>query len=314
MNKSDKIFIAGHNGLVGSAIVRALQTKGFHQLIYQRSTELDLRNQQQVNDFFALKKPAFVFLCAGKVGGIVANNTYRADFLYDNLMIAANVMHAAFEHKVTKLQYLGSSCIYPKMASQPIKEESILTGPLEITNEPYALAKIAGIKLAQAYKDQYGANFISLMPTNMYGLKDNYHPQNSHVLPALIRRFHEAKTANAHEVVIWGTGSPLREFLFADDLAEACIFLMEQYNGREIINVGSGIEISIKALAELIQKVVGFNGKLVFDTTKPDGTPRKLMDNSKIQAMGWVPKVKLEEGIAIAYKDFLSHQSVLLGQ
>ncbi|HMT96828.1 MAG TPA: GDP-L-fucose synthase [Ferruginibacter sp.] len=314
MNKSDKIFIAGHNGLVGSAIVRALQTKGFHQLIYQRSTELDLRNQQQVNDFFALKKPAFVFLCAGKVGGIVANNTYRADFLYDNLMIAANVMHAAFEHKVTKLQYLGSSCIYPKMASQPIKEESILTGPLEITNEPYALAKIAGIKLAQAYKDQYGANFISLMPTNMYGLKDNYHPQNSHVLPALIRRFHEAKTANAHEVVIWGTGSPLREFLFADDLAEACIFLMEQYNGREIINVGSGIEISIKALAELIQKVVGFDGKLIFDTTKPDGTPRKLMDNSKIQAMGWVPKVKLEEGIAIAYKDFLSHQSVLLGQ
>ncbi|MBS1909262.1 MAG: GDP-L-fucose synthase [Bacteroidetes bacterium] len=314
MNKSDKIFIAGHNGLVGSAIVRALQTKGFHQLIYQRSTELDLRNQQQVNDFFALKKPAFVFLCAGKVGGIVANNTYRADFLYDNLMIAANVMHAAFEHKVTKLQYLGSSCIYPKMASQFIKEESILTGPLEITNEPYALAKIAGIKLAQAYKDQYGANFISLMPTNMYGLKDNYHPQNSHVLPALIRRFHEAKTANAHEVVIWGTGSPLREFLFADDLAEACIFLMEQYNGREIINVGSGIEISIKALAELIQKVVGFDGKLIFDTTKPDGTPRKLMDNSKIQAMGWVPKVKLEEGIAIAYKDFLSHQSVLLGQ
>ena len=273
-----------------------------------------MRNQQQVNDFFALKKPAFVFLCAGKVGGIVANNTYRADFLYDNLMIAANVMHAAFEHKVTKLQYLGSSCIYPKMASQPIKEESILTGPLEITNEPYALAKIAGIKLAQAYKDQYGANFISLMPTNMYGLKDNYHPQNSHVLPALIRRFHEAKTANAHEVVIWGTGSPLREFLFADDLAEACIFLMEQYNGREIINVGSGIEISIKALAELIQKVVGFDGKLIFDTTKPDGTPRKLMDNSKIQAMGWVPKVKLEEGIAIAYKDFLSHQSVLLGQ
>ena len=314
MNKSDKIFIAGHNGLVGSAIVRALQTKGFHQLIYQRSTELDLRNQQQVNDFFALKKPAFVFLCAGKVGGIVANNTYRADFLYDNLMIAANVMHAAFEHKVTKLQYLGSSCIYPKMASQPIKEESILTGPLEITNEPYALAKIAGIKLAQAYKDQYGANFISLMPTNMYGLKDNYHPQNSHVLPALIRRFHEAKTANAHEVVIWGTGSPLREFLFADDLAEACIFLMEQYSGREIINVGSGIEISIKALAELIQKVVGFDGKLIFDTTKPDGTPRKLMDNSKIRAMGWVPKVKLEEGIAIAYKDFLSHQSVLLGQ
>lgn len=314
MNKSDKIFIAGHNGLVGSAIVRALQTKGFHQLIYRMSTELDLRNQQQVNDFFALKKPAFVFLCAGKVGGIVANNTYRADFLYDNLMIAANVMHAAFEHKVTKLQYLGSSCIYPKMAPQPIKEESILTGPLEITNEPYALAKIAGIKLAQAYKDQYGANFISLMPTNMYGLKDNYHPQNSHVLPALIRRFHEAKTANAHEVVIWGTGSPLREFLFADDLAEACIFLMEQYNGREIINVGSGIEISIKALAELIQKVVGFDGKLIFDTTKPDGTPRKLMDNSKIQAMGWVPKVKLEEGIAIAYKDFLSHQSVLLGQ
>ncbi len=314
MNKTDKIYIAGHNGLVGSAIVRVLENKGFHNLIYKRSFELDLRNQQQVNDFFAFEKPQYVFLSAGKVGGIVANNTYRADFLYDNLMIAANVMHAAYENKVTKLQYLGSSCIYPKMAPQPIKEDSILTGPLEFTNEPYALAKIAGIKLAQAYKDQYAANFISLMPTNMYGLNDNYHPQNSHVLPALIRRFHEAIIANEPEVVIWGTGSPLREFLFADDLAEACLFLMDNYNGREIINVGSGEEISIKTLAGLIKKIIGYKGSLVYDTTKPDGTPRKLMDVTKIQAMGWKHKVNLEEGIAIAYKDFLHNHASIVTQ
>ncbi|MBK7089658.1 MAG: GDP-L-fucose synthase [Chitinophagaceae bacterium] len=314
MNKTDKIYIAGHNGLVGSAIVRALENEGFQNLIYKRSKELDLRNQQQVNDFFAQEKPQYVFLSAGKVGGIVANNTYRADFLYDNIMIAANVMHAAFENKVTKLQYLGSSCIYPKMAPQPIKEDSMLTGPLEITNEPYALAKIAGIKLAQAYKDQYAANFISLMPTNMYGLNDNYHPQNSHVLPALIRRFHEAKIADAPEVIIWGTGSPLREFLFADDLAEACLFLMDHYNGREIINVGSGEEISIKALAGLIKKIIGFKGSLVFDTARPDGTPRKLMDVTKIQAMGCKHKVNLEEGITIAYKDFLQHHASIITQ
>lgn len=311
MNKNDKIYIAGHHGLVGSAIVRALQNNGFSNLIYKRSKELDLRNQQQVNDFFAQEKPDYVFLSAGKVGGIVANNTYRADFLYDNLMIAANVMHAAFENKVSKLLYLGSSCIYPKMAPQPIQENSILTGPLEITNEPYALAKIAGIKLAQAYKDQYDANFISLMPTNMYGLNDNYHLQNSHVLPALIRRFHEAKLNGANEVIIWGTGSPLREFLFADDLAEACIFLMDNYNGREIINVGSGKEISIKELALLIAKIVGFEGNLIFDTSKPDGTPRKLMDVSQIQAMGWKHKVTLDEGIALAYNDFVNNYATL---
>ncbi|MFZ1529826.1 MAG: GDP-L-fucose synthase [Ferruginibacter sp.] len=306
MQLSDKIYIAGHRGLVGSAIIRTLEQKGYTNLVYLPSKELDLRNQAAVNDFFAAEKPDYVFLSAGKVGGIVANNTYRADFLYDNLMIAANIMHAAFANKVTKLLYLGSSCIYPKMAPQPIKEECLLTGELEQTNEPYALSKIAGIKLAQAYKDQYGANFISLMPTNMYGLNDNYHPEHSHVLPALIRRFHEAKKEDKPDVVIWGTGAPRREFLYADDLGEACVFIMNEYNGREILNVGCGDDVSIKELAELVKEVTGYQGNLVFDTSRPDGTPRKLLDVSRIHALGWKHTIGLKEGITRAYNDFLS--------
>ncbi len=306
MQFGDKIYIAGHRGLVGSAIVRALEQKGYSNLVYRPSKELDLRNQAAVNDFFETVKPQYVFLSAGKVGGIVANNTYRADFLYDNLMIAANIMHAAHANGVTKLLYLGSSCIYPKMAPQPIKEEYLLTGELEQTNEPYALSKIAGIKLAQAYMDQHGANFISLMPTNMYGLNDNYHPEHSHVLPALIRRFHEAKKDNSPEVLIWGTGSPRREFLYADDLAEACVFLMNEYSGREILNVGCGDDISIKELAELVKEVTGYSGNLVFDTSRPDGTPRKLLDVSRIHVLGWKHTIGLKEGITRAYNDFLS--------
>lgn len=306
MKNSDKIYIAGHNGLVGSAIVRALQNKGYTNLIYKSSKELDLRNQAAVDNFIDQERPQFIFLSAGKVGGIVANNTYRAEFLFDNLMMAANIMHAAHTNNVTKLLYLGSSCIYPKMALQPIKEEYLLTGILEQTNEPYAIAKIAGIKLAQAYKDQYGHNFISAMPTNMYGLNDNYHPENSHVLPALIRRFHEAKIENKEEVIIWGTGSPKREFLYADDLAEACIFLMQSYNDREIINVGCGEDISIKELAETIKSIVGYQGKLNFDTSRPDGTPRKLLDVSKLHSLGWKHTISLEEGISRAYQDFIN--------
>ena len=306
MKNSDKIYIAGHNGLVGSAIVRALQNKGYTNLIYKSSKELDLRNQAAVDNFIDQEHPQFIFLSAGKVGGIVANNTYRAEFLFDNLMMAANIMHAAHTNNVTKLLYLGSSCIYPKMALQPIKEEYLLTGILEQTNEPYAIAKIAGIKLAQAYKDQYGHNFISAMPTNMYGLNDNYHPENSHVLPALIRRFHEAKIENKEEVIIWGTGSPKREFLYADDLAEACIFLMQSYNDREIINVGCGEDISIKELAETIKSIVGYQGKLNFDTSRPDGTPRKLLDVSKLHSLGWKHTISLEDGISRAYQDFIT--------
>lgn len=306
MKNTDKIYIAGHNGLVGSAIVRALQNKGYINLIYKSSKELDLRNQSAVDNFVEQERPEFIFLSAGKVGGIVANNSYRAEFLFDNLMMAANVMHAAHINNVTKLLYLGSSCIYPKMALQPIKEEYLLTGILEQTNEPYAIAKIAGIKLAQAYKDQYGHNFISAMPTNMYGLNDNYHPENSHVLPALIRRFHEAKIENKEEVIIWGTGSPKREFLYADDLAEACIFLMQSYNDREIINVGCGEDISIKELAETIKNIVGYQGKLNFDTSRPDGTPRKLLDVSKLHSLGWKHTVSLEDGISRAYQDFIN--------
>ena len=306
MKNSDKIYIAGHNGLVGSAIVRALQNKGYTNLIYKSSKELDLRNQAAVDNFIDQERPQFIFLSAGKVGGIVANNTYRAEFLFDNLMMAANIMHAAHTNNVTKLLYLGSSCIYPKMALQPIKEEYLLTGILEQTNEPYAIAKIAGIKLAQAYKDQYGHNFISAMPTNMYGLNDNYHPENSHVLPALIRRFHEAKIENKEEVIIWGTGSPKREFLYADDLAEACIFLMQSYNDREIINVGCGEDISIKELAETIKSIVGYQGKLNFNTSRPDGTPRKLLDVSKLHSLGWKHTISLEEGISRAYQDFIN--------
>jgi GDP-L-fucose synthase len=308
MNLTDKIYIAGHNGLVGSAIVRALEGKGFTNLVYKTSKELDLRNQLTVENFFAIEKPKFVFLAAAKVGGIYANNTYRADFLYDNLSIVSNIVHAASNTSVNKLLFLGSSCIYPKMAPQPIKEEYLLTGALEYTNEPYAIAKIAGIKLCEAYRDQYGANYISVMPTNLYGINDNYHPENSHVLPALIRRFHEARLAGLNEVAIWGSGTPRREFLYADDLAEACLFLMENYNEKEIINIGCGNDISIRELAEMVKEVTGFKGDLVLDTTKPDGTPRKLLDVSKLHALGWHHKTPLREGLKTAYQDFLTKQ------
>jgi GDP-L-fucose synthase len=310
MNKTDKIYIAGHTGMVGSAIVNALEPRGFTNLVYRSSKDLDLRNQTAVEAFFNEEKPMFVFLAAAKVGGIVANNTCRAEFLYDNLMIVSNIVHAAYKNGVSKLLFLGSSCIYPKMAPQPIKEAYLLTGPLEMTNEPYAIAKIAGIKLCETYREQYGANFISVMPTNLYGKNDNYHPENSHVLPALIRRFHEANTKGLPEVVIWGTGAPLREFLFADDLADACLFLMENYNEKEIINIGCGEDISIRDLAVLIKEITGFSGNLIFDTSKPDGTPRKLLDVTKINDLGWHYKTKLKDGILIAYEDFLKKHSV----
>lgn len=308
MKENDRIYIAGHNGMVGSAIVRGLKQRGFSNLLCRTSKELDLRNQQAVDQFFATEKPRYVFLAAAKVGGIVANNTYRASFLYDNLMIAANIIHAAYANQVSKLLFLGSSCIYPKMAPQPLKEEYLLTGLLEHTNEPYAIAKIAGIKLCETYRDQHGANFISVMPTNLYGPNDNYHPENSHVLPALIRRFHEAKDSGLPEVVIWGSGNPKREFLYADDLADACLFLMDNYNEKEIINIGCGEDLSIKELAELVKDVTGYTGRMRFDTTKPDGTPRKLMDVSKINAIGWRYTTPLKEGIIKAYADFLQNR------
>lgn len=311
MNLADKVYIAGHKGLVGSAIVRALEQKGFSNLVYKTSKELDLRNQAAVESFFAKEKPKFVFLAAGKVGGIVANNTYRADFLYDNLLIVANIVHGAYNNDVSKLLFLGSSCIYPKMAPQPIKEEYLLTGALENTNEPYAIAKIAGIKLCETFREQYGANFISVMPTNLYGVNDNYHPQNSHVLPALIRRFHEAKVSGSDKVTIWGSGNPKREFLYSDDLADACLFLMEHYNEKEIINIGCGEDISIKELAQVVKDTTAFEGELVFDTTKPDGTPRKLLDVSKIHSLGWHHSTPLKEGLKTAYQDFLQKQQIL---
>ncbi len=295
--------------MVGSAIYRKLVKEGFSNIVTRTSAELDLRDQQAVASFFETERPEYVFLAAAKVGGIVANNTYRADFLYENLAIQNNVIHQSYLNGVKKLMFLGSSCIYPKLAPQPLKEEYLLTGPLEETNEPYAIAKIAGIKMADAYRDQYGCNFISVMPTNLYGYNDNYHPQNSHVLPALIRRFHEAKVNNSPEVVIWGSGSPMREFLFADDLAEACYFLMESYNESGLVNIGTGEDLSIKDLAGLIKKVVGYEGELRFDSSKPDGTPRKLMDVSKLHAQGWKHKIELEEGIALAYQDFLKKHS-----
>jgi GDP-L-fucose synthase len=306
MDKQAKIYIAGHKGMVGSAIYRKLVKEGFTNLVTRNSSELDLRNQQQVSDFFAQEKPDYVFLAAAKVGGIIANNTYRADFLYDNLQIQNNIIHSSYVNEVKKLMFLGSSCIYPKLAPQPLKEEYLLTGVLEQTNEPYAIAKIAGIKMCDAYRDQYGCNYISVMPTNLYGLNDNYHPQNSHVLPALIRRFHEAKEQNAAEVIIWGTGSPMREFLFADDLAEACYYLMQNYNERGLVNIGTGEDLSIKDLALLIKQIVGYAGEIKFDITKPDGTPRKLMDVTKLANAGWKYHTTLEQGIALAYQDFLS--------
>jgi GDP-L-fucose synthase len=311
INKLDKIYIAGHAGMVGSAILNALISRGFTNFVYRSSKELDLRNQAAVEKFFSEEKPQFVFMAAAKVGGIVANNTYRADFLYDNIMIASNLIHAANKNGVTKLLFLGSSCIYPKMAPQPIKEDYLLTGILEQTNEPYAIAKIAGIKLCETYREQYGANFISVMPTNLYGKNDNYHPENSHVLPALIRRFHEAKTLGLPEVTIWGSGNPRREFLFADDLADACLFLMENYNEKEIINIGCGTDITIKELAVLIKEITGFEGNLVFDTSKPDGTPRKLLDITKINNLGWRHKTRLKEGIQLVYNDFLQKQELI---
>ena len=310
MELNSKIYVAGHRGMAGSAIIRNLKSKGFENIITRTSKVLDLRNQAAVNIFFSEQKPDYVFLAAAKVGGIQANNTFRADFLYDNLMIQANIIHAAATEKVTKLMFLGSSCIYPKMAPQPLKEEYLLTGSLEQTNEPYAIAKIAGIKLCEYYRSQYGCNFISVMPTNLYGVGDNYDLNNSHVLPALIRKMHEAKINNADEVVVWGTGTPKREFLYADDLAEACTYLMDNYNEKELINIGTGEDLSIKELALLIKDIVGFNGPLVFDETKPDGTPRKLMDVSKVHSKGWKHSVELKQGIQLAYQDFLQNQAI----
>ena len=287
MNKGDKIFVAGHRGMVGSAIYRNLERRGYTNLIVRTSDQLDLRDQSAVNKFFDTERPAFVFLAAAKVGGISANNIYRADFLYDNLVIEANVIHAAYRHGVTKLLFLGSSCIYPKNAPQPLREEYLLSGHLEQTNEPYAIAKIAGIKLCEAYRDQYGCNFIAAMPTNLYGPNDNYDLANSHVLPALLRKFHEARVNNQPQVEVWGSGKPLREFLHVDDLAEACHFLMQQYDEKQFINVGYGKDISIADLAMLIKEITGYAGQIVYNTGQPDGTYRKLMDSSRIQSMGW---------------------------
>jgi len=311
VEKESKIYIAGHRGMVGSAILRKLKEKGFHNFVLRTSQELDLRNQAGVSAFFRTERPAYVFLAAAKVGGIIANNTFRADFLYENLAIQNNIIHSAYESKVSKMMFLGSSCIYPKLAPQPLKEEYLLSGFLEETNEPYAIAKIAGIKLCEAYRKQYGCDFISVMPTNLYGPNDNYDLQNSHVLPAMIRKFHEAKTAGNTSVTLWGTGSPMREFLHADDLAEACVFLMENYSQPEFINVGTGKDVTIKELAETVCKIVKFEGDLIWDTNKPDGTPRKLMDVSKLHAQGWKHTIELKEGIALAYQDFLKHHETL---
>ena len=305
MEKNSKIYIAGHNGMVGSAIKRNLQNKGYSNFLTYGSKELDLRDQAAVNEMFEEEKPDFVFLAAAKVGGIHANNVYRAEFLYDNLMIETNIIHAAYKHGVKKLLFLGSSCIYPKLAPQPLKEDYLLEGYLEPTNEPYAIAKISGIKLCEAYRDQYGCNFISAMPTNLYGPNDNYDLNNSHVLPALIRKFHTAKENTDDSVEIWGTGKPMREFLHVDDLAEACYFLMENYNEKQFLNVGTGEDIAIADLARLVKKVVGFEGELVFNTDKPDGTPRKLMDVSRLHDLGWNHKIELEEGVRSVYHEVL---------
>ncbi len=303
MEKNEKIFVAGHNGMVGSAVWRALEADGFANLVGKRSAELDLKNQAAVEAFFQNEKPQYVVLAAAKVGGILANNIYRAEFLYDNLAIQNNVIHFAYKYGVKKLLFLGSSCIYPKLAPQPLKEEYLLSGLLEPTNEPYAIAKIAGIKMCESYRRQYGCNFISAMPTNLYGPNDNYDLNNSHVLPALIRKMHEAKVQQKSEVEIWGTGSPLREFLHVDDLAAACLFLLKEYNEELFVNVGFGSDISIGDLAQLVKKIVGFEGELKFNTEKPDGTPKKLMDSGRINAMGWNPKISLESGISTTYAE-----------
>ncbi|RZK67699.1 MAG: GDP-L-fucose synthase [Pedobacter sp.] len=303
MNKTNKVYIAGHRGMVGSAILRNLQAEGFDNILTRTSKELDLRDSVAVSEFFRNEKPDYVFLAAAKVGGIVANNTYRADFLYENLMIQNNVIHQAYVNKVSKLMFLGSSCIYPKLAPQPLKEEYLLTGELEPTNEPYAIAKIAGIKMCDAYRDQYGCNFVSVMPTNLYGPNDNYDLNNSHVLPAMLRKFIVAKQNGAGNVTIWGTGTPKREFLHADDLAEACVYLMKNYNEPGLVNIGVGDDVSILDLAKLVKKIVEFDGEIITDTTKPDGTPRKLMDVSKLNGMGWKAKTSLEEGIQKVYDE-----------
>jgi len=310
MEIHSKIFIAGHRGMVGSAILRNLKNKGYHNFILKTSEELDLRDQQQVTRFFETEKPEFVFLAAAKVGGIQANNIYRADFLYENLMIQNNVIHASYLNKVTKLLFLGSSCIYPKLAPQPLKEDYLLSGFLEDTNEPYAIAKIAGIKLCESYRRQYDCNFISVMPTNLYGPNDNYNLNNSHVLPALIRKFHEAKQNKSAFVEIWGTGSPLREFLHSDDMADACVFLMNNYHGQQHVNIGTGTDLTIKELAEMIQSIVGYEGEIKHNLDKPDGTPRKLMYVSFLHSLGWKHSIKLSEGIKMVYEDFRIKQNV----
>ena len=305
MEKDAKIFIAGRYGLVGSAIERALQRAGFHNTVGLPHSELELTVQAEVDTYFKIEKPQYVFLAAAKVGGILANSTYPAEFIFSNLEIQNNVIHASYHFGVKKLMFLGSSCIYPKFARQPMHEDELLNGKLEPTNEPYAVAKIAGIVMCQSYNRQYGTNFISVMPTNLYGLNDNYHPENSHVIPGLLRRFHEARINNAPEVVVWGTGSPKREFLFSEDLGDACVFVMQHYTDNEIINIGSGVEVTIKELAELMKQTVGYEGNIRFDSTKPDGTPRKLLDVSKLHALGWQHKTNLEQGLKIAYQDFL---------
>jgi GDP-L-fucose synthase len=304
MDNNAKIYIAGHRGMVGSAIHRALEARGYHNIITRKSSELDLRNQAAVESFFRQEKPEYVFLAAAKVGGIHANNVYRADFIYENLMIQNNVIHQSYVNGVKKLLFLGSSCIYPKLAPQPLKEEYLLTGLLEYTNEPYAIAKIAGIKMCESYRIQYGCDFISVMPTNLYGPNDNYDLNNSHVLPALLRKFHEAKLEGKPEVVVWGSGSPKREFLHADDLADACLYLMDNYSDAGLINIGTGEDLSIRELAEMIAQITGFEGKIVWDSSKPDGTPRKLMDVNKLHRQGWHHKIELEEGIRMVYEPF----------
>ena len=310
MELNSKIYVAGHRGMVGSAIMRNLKKKGFTHIVTRTSIELDLRSSQSVSDFFKAEKPEYVFLAAAKVGGIQANNVFRADFIYENLMIQNNVIHNAYLSGVKKLMFLGSSCIYPKFAPQPLKEESLLTGLLEETNEPYAIAKIAGIKMCESYKRQYGCNFISVMPTNMYGPNDNYNLTNSHVLPALIRKFHDAKETNLPFVEMWGTGTPMREFLHADDLGDACVFLMNTYNGEQFVNIGSGTDLTIKDLALFVKKIVGYTGEIKHDLSKPDGTPRKLMDVSFLHALGWKHKIELEEGITMVYQDFKNKEGV----
>lgn len=308
LKKNAKIYIAGHRGMVGSAIMRRLQSDGYTNLLVRTSAELDLRDQAATAEFFTEEKPEYVFLAAAKVGGIYANNTFRADFLYENLLIESNIIHQSYVHKIKKLLFLGSSCIYPKHAEQPIREDSLLTGLLENTNEPYAIAKIAGIKLCDAYRAQYNCDFISAMPTNLYGYNDNYHPVNSHVLPALIRRFHEAKVNNAPSVTVWGSGTPKREFLFADDVADACLFLMDNYSEPAPINIGTGTDLSIRELVMKINDLVGYSGTIVFDSSKPDGTLRKVLDVSKLTSKGWRFKTSLDDGLKLAYEDFKTQE------